>query len=85
MIYILLIVFKILYIIVLLKAQGNERNGICNFPGPMASGKTTLAKKLELHGLSVIYENPYPIVEKRKQLNLDMNSKEVYSKSKMFL
>ena len=42
----------------------------------MASGKTTLAKKLELHGLSVIYENPYPIVEKRKQLNLDMNSKE---------
>ena len=27
------------------KAQGNERNGICNFtPGPMASGKTTLAK-----------------------------------------
>ena len=52
----------------------------------MASGKTTLAKKLELHGLSVIYENPYPIVEKRKQLNLDMNSKEGFiANQKMFI
>ena len=42
----------------------------------MASGKTTLAKRLERCGFSVIYENPYPIVEKRKRLKLDMNSKE---------
>ncbi len=41
----------------------------------MASGKTTLAKRLEKRGFQVIYENPYPIVEKRKKLNLDMNSK----------
>jgi len=41
----------------------------------MASGKTTLAKRLEKRGFRVIYENPYPIVEKRKKLNLDMNSK----------
>ena len=49
---------------------------VISLQGPMASGKTTLAKRLERCGFSVIYENPYPIVEKRKQLNLDMNSKE---------
>ncbi|PFM67589.1 ATP-binding protein, partial [Bacillus thuringiensis] len=49
---------------------------VISLQGPMASGKTTLAKRLERCGLSVIYENPYPIVEKRKRLNLDMNSKE---------
>ena len=59
------------------KVQGNERDGICNFtPRTDGKWKTTLAKRLERYGLSVIYENPYPIVEKRKQLNLDMNSKE---------
>ncbi|EDX57143.1 conserved hypothetical protein [Bacillus cereus W] len=59
---------------------------VISLQGPMASGKTTLAKKLELHGLSVIYENPYPIVEKRKQLNLDMNSKEGFiANQKMFI
>ncbi|MEH7269815.1 ATP-binding protein, partial [Bacillus toyonensis] len=49
---------------------------VISLQGPMASGKTTLAKRLEERGYSVIYENPYPIVEKRKQLNLDVNSKE---------
>ena len=59
------------------KAQGNERNGICNFtPRTDGKRKTTLAKRLERCGFSVIYENPYPIVEKRKRLKLDMNSKE---------
>ncbi|MGX5557631.1 AAA family ATPase [Bacillus cereus] len=48
---------------------------VISLQGPMASGKTTLAKRLEKRGFSVIYENPYPIVEKRKKLNLDMNSK----------
>ncbi len=87
MIYILLIVFKILYIIVLLKRKGMRGMAyVISLQGPMASGKTTLAKRLELHGLSVIYENPYPIVEKRKQLNLDLNSKEGFiANQKIFI
>ncbi|HDR4763553.1 TPA: AAA family ATPase [Bacillus thuringiensis] len=48
---------------------------VISLQGPMASGKTTLAKRLEKRRFRVIYENPYPIVEKRKKLNLDMNSK----------
>ncbi|KIQ81607.1 ATP-binding protein [Bacillus sp. L_1B0_8] len=48
---------------------------VISLQGPMASGKTTLAKRLEKRGFRVINENPYPIVEKRKKLNLDMNSK----------
>ncbi|MGZ7151651.1 AAA family ATPase [Bacillus sp. BC08] len=59
---------------------------VISLQGPMASGKTTLAKRLERCGFSVIYENPYPIVEKRKQLNLDMNSKEGFIiNQKMFM
>ncbi|TKI14532.1 ATP-binding protein [Bacillus wiedmannii] len=59
---------------------------VISLQGSMASGKTTLAKRLERCGLSVIYENPYPIVEKRKQLNLDMNSKEGFIiNQKMFM
>ncbi|QWG34612.1 ATP-binding protein [Bacillus mycoides] len=59
---------------------------IVSLQGPMASGKTTLAKRLEQYGLSIIYENPYPIVEKRKELYLDMNSKEGFiTNQKMFI
>ncbi|MDL2417622.1 AAA family ATPase [Bacillus tropicus] len=59
---------------------------VISIQGPMASGKTTLAKRLERQGLSVIYENPYPIVKKRKVLNLDMNSKEGFIlNQKMFM
>ncbi|TXR98789.1 ATP-binding protein [Bacillus sp. SH7-1] len=59
---------------------------IISLQRPMASGKTTLAKRLERCGLSVIYENPYPIVEKRKQLKLDMKSKEGFIlNQKMFM
>ncbi|HDX9609899.1 TPA: ATP-binding protein [Bacillus toyonensis] len=59
---------------------------VISLQGPMASGKTTLAKSLEQHGLSVIYENPYRIVEKRKELNLDMNSKDGFiTNQKMFM
>lgn len=67
--------------------KGNERMVyVISLQGPMASGKTTLAKRLEQYGLSVIYENPYPIVEKRKELNLDMNSKEGFiTNQKMFM
>ena len=39
---------------------------VISIQGPMASGKTTLAKRLERQGLSVIYENPYPIVKSEK-------------------
>lgn len=76
MIYIMLRVFKILYIIGVLKCKGMRSvTYVISLQGPMASGKTTLAKRLEKRGFRVIYENPYPIVEKRKKLNLDMNSK----------
>lgn len=87
MIYILLIIFKILYIIVLLKRKGMRGMAyVISLQGPMASGKTTLAKRLERCGFSVIYENPYPIVEKRKRLKLDMNSKEGFiANQKMFI
>ena len=87
MIYIMLIVFKILYIIVLLKRKGMRGMAyVISLQGPMASGKTTLAKRLERCGFSVIYENPYPIVEKRKRLKLDMNSKEGFiMNQKMFM
>ncbi|PEC23107.1 ATP/GTP-binding protein [Bacillus cereus] len=59
---------------------------VISLQGTMASGKTTLAKKLEEKGYLVIYENPYPIVEKRKELHLDMNSKEGFiANQKMFI
>ena len=59
---------------------------VISLQGPMASGKTTLAKRLERCGFSVIYENPYPIVEKRRVLKLDMNSKEGFIlNQKMFM
>ncbi len=87
MIYISLIVFNILYIIVLLKRKGMRGMAyVISLQGPMASGKTTLAKRLERCGFSVIYENPYPIVEKRRVLNLDINSKEGFIlNQKMFI
>ncbi len=87
MIYIMLRVLKILYIIGVLKCKGMRGMVyVISLQGPMASGKTTLAKRLERCGFSVIYENSYPIVEKRKQLNLDMNSKEGFIiNQKMFI
>lgn len=80
-------VFKLLYIIGVLKCKGMRGMAyVISLQGPMASGKTTLAKRLEERGYSVIYENPYPIVEKRKQLNLDVNSKEGFIiNQKMFI
>ncbi len=84
MIYISLIVFNILYIIVLLKRKGMRGMAyVISLQGPMASGKTTLAKRLERCGFSVIYENPYPIVEKAKSIKFGYKFKRrVYSKSK---
>ncbi|QWU46224.1 AAA family ATPase [Bacillus sp. NP247] len=59
---------------------------IVSLQGPMASGKTTLAKRLEKRGHSIIYENPYPIVEKRKELNLDIYTKDGFiTNQKMFI
>jgi len=44
----------------------------------MASGKTTLARALEdaYPELHVYYENPYPIVQKRKELGLDIRTED---------
>ena len=59
---------------------------IISLQGPMASGKTTLARRLEQRGFQVIYENPYEIVEKRKRLNLDIYTIEGFiTNQKMFI
>ncbi|MEN1934160.1 AAA family ATPase [Paenibacillus sp. 102] len=59
---------------------------IISLQGPMASGKTTLARRLEQRDFQVIYENPYEIVEKRKRLNLDIYTKEGFiTNQKMFI
>ena len=51
---------------------------IISIQGGMASGKTTLARALEdaYPELHVYYENPYPIVQKRKELGLDIRTKD---------
>ncbi|WP_439741219.1 AAA family ATPase [Bacillus pseudomycoides] len=59
---------------------------IISLQGPMASGKTTLARRLEKHGFPILYENPYEIVEKRKKLNLDIYTKEGFiTNQRMFI
>lgn len=51
---------------------------IISIQGAMASGKTTLAHVLEdaYPELHVYYENPYPIVLKRKELGLDIRTED---------
>lgn len=51
---------------------------IISIQGAMASGKTTLAHVLEdaYPELHVYYENPYPIVQKRKELGLDIRTED---------
>lgn len=51
---------------------------ILSIQGGMAGGKTTLVKRLEEHLLDVhfTYENPYPIVRKRDDLNIDIFTEE---------
>lgn len=51
---------------------------IISIQGAMASGKTTLAQALEdaYPELHVYYENPYPIVQKRKELGLDIRTED---------
>ncbi|MBO1580995.1 AAA family ATPase [Bacillus sp. XF8] len=59
---------------------------IISLQGPMASGKTTLARRLEECGLPILYEKTYEIVEKRKKLNLDIYTKEGFiTNQKMFI
>ncbi|PDZ13572.1 ATP-binding protein [Bacillus pseudomycoides] len=59
---------------------------IISLQGPMASGKTTLARRLEKHGFPILYENPYGIIEKRKNLNLDIYTKEGFiTNQRMFI
>jgi len=63
-----------------------EMTCIISFQGPMASGKTTLARRLEQRGFQIVYENPYEIVEKRKKLNLDIYTKEGFiTNQRMFI
>ncbi len=51
---------------------------IVSIQGGMASGKTTLARALEdaYPELHIYYENPYPIVQKRKELGLDIRTED---------
>ncbi|WP_088069042.1 AAA family ATPase [Gottfriedia luciferensis] len=51
---------------------------IISIQGSMAVGKTTLAKRLEkrLNHYQVVYENPYPIVNKRNNLRIDLHTLE---------
>ncbi|PEZ08489.1 ATP-binding protein [Bacillus sp. AFS018417] len=59
---------------------------IISLQGPMASGKTTLAKRLEQRGMRIVYENPYPIVQKRKEMQLDIGTKEGFiANQKLFI
>ncbi|MED4785120.1 AAA family ATPase [Brevibacillus choshinensis] len=61
---------------------------ILSLQGGMAAGKTTLAKRLQdaLEDVLVVYENPYPLIEKRKQLNLDLKKeKDFILNQKMFI
>jgi deoxyadenosine/deoxycytidine kinase len=61
---------------------------ILSIQGGMAAGKTTLAKRLEkrLKDVTFVYENPYPIVEKRKKLNLDIyKEKDFIINQKLFI
>ncbi|PGS48790.1 ATP-binding protein [Bacillus sp. AFS041924] len=54
----------------------------------MAGGKTTLAKALEnqLKNFKVKYENPYPIVNNRNNLKLDLHTLEGFVKNqRMFI
>ncbi|MDM5189304.1 AAA family ATPase [Bacillus sp. DX4.1] len=57
---------------------------VISLQGPMASGKTTLAKRLEQQGMKIIYENPYPIVEKSRSLKLDICTKEGFITNQNF-
>ncbi|WP_376752417.1 AAA family ATPase [Priestia filamentosa] len=51
---------------------------VISLQGGMAVGKTTLAKTIEkkYKNIHVLYEDPYPIVQKRKELKLDIHKKE---------
>lgn len=61
---------------------------ILSLQGGMAAGKTTLAKRLQnaREDVVVVYENPYPLIEKRKQMNLDLQKeKDFIRNQKMFI
>ncbi|MEM5015539.1 AAA family ATPase [Metabacillus indicus] len=51
---------------------------VLSIQGGMAGGKTTLAKKLEtiMSDVFFSYENPYPNLVKRKNMNLDISTRE---------
>ncbi|MGP1907995.1 AAA family ATPase [Metabacillus sp. JX24] len=51
---------------------------ILSIQGGMAGGKTTLAKRLEklMQDVFFLYENPYPNLERRNGMNLDISTRE---------
>jgi deoxyadenosine/deoxycytidine kinase len=62
---------------------------ILSLQGGMAAGKTTLAKRLKKRlkkDVTFMYENHYPVVEKRKKLNLDIyKEKDFITNQKLFI
>lgn len=59
---------------------------VISLQGFMASGKTTLARRLEQRGISIVYENPHAIIEKRRKLNFDIYTKEGFiTNQKLFI
>jgi deoxyadenosine/deoxycytidine kinase len=65
-----------------------ELKQILSIQGGMAGGKTTLARMLEkqINNVYFIYENPYPIVEKRNNRKLDIHTEEGFVENqRMFI
>lgn len=60
---------------------------IISIQGQIAGGKTTLAKRLEnqLKNFRVIYENPYPIIQIRNNLKLELHTLEGFIKNQHLL
>ncbi len=61
---------------------------ILSIQGGMAGGKTTLVKRLEkqLNDVHFTYENPYPIVRKRRDMNIDIYTEKGFiANQRMFI
>ncbi|WP_411333392.1 hypothetical protein ACK1LH_13690 [Metabacillus indicus] len=56
---------------------------VLSIQGGMAGGKTTLVKRLEtiMSDVFFSYENPYPNLVKRKNMNLDIGTREGFDEN----
>lgn len=71
-----------------MKQRGSSMKRVISLQGGMAAGKTTLAKRLEraIRDAWVIYEDPSALVQKRKELALDLeNEKDFIVNQRMFI